>query len=71
MLRSDLCAYSDAYMVVKGMKTVEGNNDDKTWNKKLTFKNNSPFRSWISKIYNSFIDNSEYLDFVMPMYNLL
>ena len=64
--------YSDAYIVVKGTITVEGNvNDHKRRNKKLTFKNDAPFRSCISKINNTFIDNAEDLDFVMPMHNLL
>ena len=41
-------------------------------NKKLTFlKNNAVFESCISKINNTFIDNAEYLDIVMLMYNLL
>ena len=71
MLRSDLCDYSDAYIVGKGTATVEGDDDDKKRNKKLTFKNNAPFRSCISKINNTFIDNAEDLDIVMPMYNLL
>ena len=38
MLRSDLCGYSDAYFVVKGRITVEGDNDTITRNKKLIFK---------------------------------
>ena len=42
-----------------------------TKNKKLTFKNNALFRSCISKINNTFVDNAENLDIVMPMYNLL
>ena len=37
----------------------------------LIFKNNAPFRSCISKINNTFIDNAEDLDIVMPMYSLL
>ena len=37
----------------------------------FTFKINSPFRSFISKINNTFIDNAEHLDIVMPMNNLL
>ena len=40
-------------------------------NKKLTFTNNAPFRSYISKINNTFIDNAEDLDLVMLMHNLL
>ena len=71
MLRSDLCDYSDAYIVLKGTITVEGDDHDKKRNKKLTFKNNAPFRSCISKTNNTFIDNAEDLDIVMPMYKLL
>ena len=34
-------------------------------------KNNAPFRSCISKVNNTFIDNAEDLDIVTSMYNLL
>ena len=47
MLRSDLCDYSDAYIVVKERISVRGNNANNQENKKLTFKNNAPFRSCI------------------------
>ena len=70
MLRSDLCDYSDAHIVEKGRISVRGTNDANRLNKKLIFKNNAPFRSYISKISNTFIDNAEDLT-VMPMYNLL
>ena len=53
MLRSDLCDYSDAYIVVTGMISVTGINANNRRNKKLTFKNNAPFRSCISKINNT------------------
>ena len=39
--------------------------------KKLSFENNTPFRSCISKTSNTFIGNAEDLDTVMPIYNLL
>ena len=71
MLRSDLCDYSDAYIIVKGRITFEGDNDIKTSNKMLIFKNNATFRSCISKMNNTFIDNAEDLDIVMPMHKLL
>ena len=71
MLRSNLCDQSDAYIVVKGKISVRGTNNANIKNKKLTIKNNAPFRSYISKINNAFIDNAEDLDIVMPMYNLL
>ena len=70
MLRSDLCDYSDAYIVVKGTITVTDPNKA-NYDKKLAFKNNAPFTSCISKINNTLIDNAEDLDIVMPMYNLL
>ena len=64
MLRSHLCDYSNAYIVFKKIISVTGTNDNKR-------SNNAPFRSCISKINNTFIDNAEDLDIVMPMYNLL
>ena len=71
MLRSDLCDYSHAYVVVKGRISVRGNNNVNRINKKLTFSNSAPFRSCKSKTNNTFIDNAEDLDTVMPIYNLL
>ena len=70
MLSSDLCDYSDAYIVIKGKITVTNPNND-VYDKKLALKNNAPFLSCISKINNTLIDNAEDLDIVMPMYNLL
>ena len=71
MLRSDLCGYSDAYIVVEGTIIVEGINDANKRNRKLTFKNDVPFRSCISKINNTLIDNAEDLDITIPIHNLL
>ena len=42
MLRSDLSDYSDAYILVKGTITVEGDNDSKKRNKNIAFKTNAP-----------------------------
>ena len=70
MLRSDLCDYSDAYIVVKGTITVV-RPDNANKNKATTFKNNAPFINCISKINGVKIDNVEDLDVLMPMYNLL
>ena len=50
---------------------VEGDNDTNTRNKKLIFKNNTPFRSSISKIRNTCVGNLEDLDFFILMNNLL
>ena len=75
MLRSSLCDYSDAYILVKGNISVNNtagagaaaNNA----NKKVIFKNCAPFTNCISKINNTQIDNAEYVDVVMNMYNLI
>ena len=74
MLRSDLCDYSDAYIVVKGDITLTKTNGRgiiDIRNRFLAFKNNAPFTNCISKINNVLIDNAEDLDIVMPMYNFL
>ena len=70
MLRSDLCDFSDVYIVVKGTITIARPNNAKR-NKSVAFKNNAPFIYCISKINDAKIDNAEDLDVVMPMYNLL
>ena len=74
MLRSDLCDFSDAHIVVKGDITLTKTNGRgiiDIRNRFLAFKNNAPFTNCISKINNVLIDNAEDLDIVMPMYNLL
>ena len=77
MLRSSLCDYSDAYILVKGNISVNNtaaaaaaaatNNT----NEKVIFKNCAPFTNCISKINSTQIDNAQYVDIVMPMYNLI
>ena len=71
MLRSDLCDYADAYILVNGTITVAGNHPRDRQNRPLILKNNAPFISCISKINNELIEDAEDLDIVMPMYNLL
>ena len=71
MLKSSLCDYSDAYILVKG--TISANNTaaaDNT-NKKVIFKNCAPFTNCISEINNTQIDNAKDMDIVMPMCNLI
>ena len=69
MLRSDLCDYSDAYIVAKGTITVIRPNNN-AYDKKLAF-NDAPFNSCITKANNILTDDAEDLDIVMPMYNLI
>ena len=69
MLRSSLCDYSDAYILVNGYITVSntaaaGATENNT-NKKVIFKNCSPFTNCISKINNTQIYNAEYIDIVI------
>ena len=71
MLRSDLCDYSEAYIVVKGIVTVSADERDREeMNRQIILKNNAPFISCISKINGVLVENAEELDIVMPVYNL-
>ena len=68
MLGSDLCDYSDVYIVVKGRISDTGNNSAKERSNKLTFKNNASFRSCVSKVNNTFIEDAEDLDVLLCQY---
>ena len=57
MLKSSLCGYSDAYILVKGTITVN--------------YTAAPFTNCISEINNTQVYNAKDLDIVMPMYNLI
>ena len=71
ILRSDLCDYSDAYIIIKGRTNVKATANRDIEEKDIAFKNNAPFRSCITKISITLIDNAEDFDIVIPMYNLL
>ena len=75
MLRSSLCDYGDTYIFIKGNikvnDTAAGGAAANNTNKKVIFKNCVPFTNCISKINNAEIDNAQYIDIVMPMYNLI
>ena len=75
MLKSSLCDYSDAYILVKGTITVRNTaaadaNANNT-GKKVIFKNCAPFTICISEINNTQVDNTTDIDIVMPMSNLI
>ena len=75
MLKSSLCDYNDAYILVKGTITVnntaaQGAAANNT-NKKVIFKNYAPFTNYISETNNTQIDNAKDIDIVMPMYSLI
>ena len=75
MLRSNLCDYADAYILVNGRIWITGAGDDAAAtqaderDKGVTFKNCAPFIKCISRINNIQIDNAKDIDIVMPMYN--
>ena len=76
MLRSDLCDYADAHILIKGTITVNDvvngvENAIIRRNRKIILKNNAPFVWCITRINNEFIEDADDLDIVMPMYNLL
>ena len=77
MLKSSLCDYSDAYILVKGKITITGREADVATrraderDKGVAFKNCAPFTNCISEINNTQADNAKYIDIVMPMYNLI
>ena len=78
MLRSNLCDYCDAYVLVKGTITVtapgvnnDANNIRDKRNRPLILKNNAPFVSCITRINGELIEDADDLDTVMPMHNLL
>ena len=76
MSRSNLCDYSDVYILVKGTIAVNGvvngaENDIVRRNRPLILKKNALFVSCITRIHGELIEDAEDLDIVMPMYNLL
>ena len=77
MLRSNLCDYADAYILVKGTITITGAGDDDAAkrlderNKGVIFKNCAPFTKCISRINNTDIDTAQDIDIVMSMYSLI
>ena len=77
MLRSSLCDYSDAYILVSATITVPNtaaaaaaaaaaNN-----RKNIIIKNCAPFTNCINEIKNTQIVNAKDIDIVTPMYNLM
>ena len=77
MLRSNLCDYADAYILVKGAITITGAGNDAAAkqaderDKGVVLKNCAPFTKCISRINNTHIDNAQDIDILMSMYNLI
>ena len=77
MLKSSLCDYSDAYILVKRKITITGEGDTAALrqaderDKDVAFKNCAPFTACKSNNNNVEIDNCQDIDIVIPMYNLV
>ena len=66
VLKSDLCDYNNAYILVRGDITVTAAPVIQ-----VSFKSCAPFTKCITKINGTTIDGAEDLDLVTPMYNLI
>ena len=64
VIKSNLCDYSDAYILVTGDITVRNGSE----NRKIAFKNCAPFTKCVN---DEHVDNADYLDIVRSMYNLI
>ena len=67
VLKSNLCDYNDAYILVEGDIPIIGRN----LGTEVAFKNCALFIKFITKIDGTTIDDTEDLDLVMSEYNLL
>ena len=66
VLRSNICDYNDADILVRRDITIIGHQVTQ-----VAFKNCAPLTKCITKIDGTTIDNAEDLDLVMSMHNLL
>ena len=66
-LESSIWDYSDAYILVTGNINITGGNN----NTKVAFKNCSPFRKYRTEINETFINDADFINITMPMYNLI
>ena len=65
-IKSSLCNYSDAFILVTGNITVTANNDTD-----VAFKNCAAFSTSTTKINDIFVDEASHIYIAMPMYNLI
>ena len=66
VIKSNLCDYSDAHILVTGNMTATGGDV----NTRVAFKNCAPFTKRITHINDEQVDNADNFDIIMPMYNL-
>ena len=73
LLKSSLCDYSDAYILVKRTISIEPQAEDNLNNadKKVVFKSCAPFTDCTSETNNTQIYIGKDIDVVMPIYNVI
>ena len=70
-IRSSLCDYSDAYILLTGDIAVKNtNNANLAAATKVAFKNNAPFKNCRTEINDTFADEADYINIAMAMYDL-
>ena len=67
VIKSNLCVFSDAYILVTGNMTATGGKA----NTKVAFKNCTPFRRCVTHINDEHVETAENLDIIIPMHNLI
>ena len=66
-IESSLCDYLDAYILVTGNITATPNNAAR----QVVFKNCAPFEKRRTEINETFVDETDFINITMPMYNLI
>ena len=66
VIKSNLCDYSEAYILVKGDITTTGGNPDNN----VGFENCAPFTKCITHINDDNVDSADNLDIIIAMHNL-
>ena len=67
VIKSNLCDYSDAYILVTGDTKGTGGNA----NTKVAFKNCASFTKCVTHMNDEHVENADNLDIVIPMQNLI
>ena len=76
-IESSLCDYSDAYILVTGNIAVKRRNAADTADialgaiTQVVFKNCAPFEKCRTEINETFVDEADFINITMPMYNLI
>ena len=76
-IESSLCDYSDAYILVTGNISVKRRNAADTDDialaaiTQVVFENCAPFEKCRTEINETFVDETDFINITMPMYNLI